>query len=225
MDADWIVPQWQGPARVRAGYATRRVGDRFRDALPSDPVWLSQVHGIDVARVDAGNAQALRAAPPRADASVTHTPGVVLTVKTADCLPVLFASRDGTALGVAHAGWRGLAAGVLEATVSAMDTPPSQIVAWIGPAIGPTAFEVGRDVYDVHCADDEGSAAYFAPHREGKWLADLPALARRRLAKVGIARADGGLWCTHGDAGRFHSYRRDKATGRMALAAWIEDLP
>lgn len=222
MDDDWIVPQWQGPPGVRAGFATRGVGERFRASLPSDPVWLSQVHGTTVASVDERNVEALRASPPSADAAVTRARGIVLAVKTADCLPVLFADRSGTVAGVAHAGWRGLAAGVLDATVEALDVPAHEVAAWIGPAIGPDAFEVGADVYDTYCRPDPGCAQHFVPLREGKWLADLPGLARRRLSRLGITHVDGGMWCTHADAARFFSYRRDRQTGRMALAAWIE---
>jgi YfiH family protein len=225
MNADCIVPEWRGPARAAALFTTRSFGDvgearrRLRDLLPSDPVWLSQVHGRTVVRVDADNVMRYRATPPQADAAVTRVPGVVLTVRTADCLPVLFADRGATVIGVAHAGWRGLAAGVLEATVDALDA--SDIVAWIGPAIGAQAFEVGRDVYDAFCASDPACIAHFLPVREGKWLADLPALARLRLAAAGITAVDGGAWCTHRDPQRFFSYRRDKSSARMALCAWL----
>ena len=251
MPADWIIPQWDGPPRVRALFTTRgggastgatatmdvgialparedlagAVGEsrrRLRSHLPSDPVWLSQVHGRDVARVTRSNVATLHAAPPPADAAVTRERGVVLTVRTADCLPVLLADRAGTVLAVAHAGWRGLAAGVLEAAVEAMDTPSRGIVAWLGPAIGPTAFEVGADVHDACCDVDPAGAVHFAPQREGKWLADLPALARRRLARLGIAAA-GGTWCTFTDAARFFSWRRDRSAGRMALVAWLAE--
>ena len=154
--------------------------------LPSAPVWLAQVHGRDVVVVTPAAVAAQRAAPPQADAAVTRAPGIVLAVRTADCLPVLLAARDGSVLAVAHAGWRGLAAGVLEAAVAAMDVPARDVARWIGPAIGPGAFEVGADVLAAHCASDAGAAAHFVPLREGKWLADLPALARRRLAAIGV---------------------------------------
>jgi YfiH family protein len=247
---DWITPAWRGPSHVRALFTTRNGGvssgpagsmdvgsahataadlagaigenrRRLRAFLPSDPVWMSQVHGRDVARVDAANADRLRSSPPQADAAVTRSPGVVLSVRTADCLPVLFADRAGSVIAVTHAGWRGLAAGVLEATVDAMDVATSQIVAWIGPAIGPDAFEVGADVYEAYHGPDPGSADHFAPLRGGKWLADLQGLARRRLARLGIDEVAGGAWCTHRDAARFFSYRRDKRSGRMALVAWL----
>jgi YfiH family protein len=217
----FIVPQWQGPARIRALFTTRAIevpSEDLRAALPSDPVWLTQVHGnacIDVDR--------LHGAPPSADAAVTRSPNVAITVRTADCLPVLFGDRAGTVVGVAHAGWRGLAAGVLEATIDTMRVAPREIAAWIGPAIGPARFEVGGDVFDAYCANDASCAVHFKTLREGKWLADLAGLARQRLARAGVTRIDGGAWCTHTDVERFHSYRREKGTGRMALVAWLED--
>ena len=244
---DWIVPAWGGPARVRALFTTRagapapsgfdagsahptaealagNVGAcrrRLRAWLPADPVWLEQVHGCDVVTVDAANAQALRTSPPRADAALTRASAVVLAVRVADCLPVLLADRAGGVVAVAHAGWRGLATGVLEATLAAMHVAPAGVAAWIGPAIGPRAFEVGADVRDLHCAHDAGADAHFVPQGGGKWLADLPALARRRLGAAGVAdvAVDGG--CTHTDAARFHSWRRDRASARMALLAWL----
>ncbi len=247
---DWIVPRWQGPAQVRALFTTRNGGAstgaaatfdvgvaqpsreelagavgrnraRLREMLPSDPVWLTQVHGRDVVSVDAANADALRASPPRADAAVTRAAGIALVVRTADCLPVLLADRAGTVVGVVHAGWRGLLAGVLEATIATMAVPAGEIVAWIGPAIGPSAFEVGADVRDAFRADDAGSTLLFATLRAGKWLADLPGLAQRRLSAAGVAHVarDGG--CTFTQPERFFSYRRDRHGGRMALAAWL----
>ena len=222
-EEDFIVPQWQGPARISALFTTRAVevpGDRLRAALPSDPVWITQVHGINCLEVD-GRTRDL----PHADAAVTRTPNVPITVRTADCLPVLFGDREGTVVGVAHAGWRGLAGGVLEAAIAMLGVPPRDIAAWMGPGIGPARFEVGRDVFDAYCAGDPSSEAHFAPLREGKWLADLPGLARQRLARAGVTRVDGGTWCTYTDAQRFHSYRREKGTGRMALVAWLGERP
>lgn len=220
MNSEAIVPAWRGPDRVHAFFTTRNAEvDAVRGALPGEPVRLAQVHGRDVAVVDDGNIDAYLAAPPRADAAVTRMPGVVLTVRTADCLPVLLADRAGAVIGVAHAGWRGLAAGVLEATVAALAA--RDVAAWIGPCIGPRAFEVGRDVYDAYCSAHAQDARHFVPAREGKWLADLPALARRRLAAAGVTSIDGGEWCTYSDAARFHSYRRDGTAGRMALYAWL----
>src|SRR5689334_6536762 len=151
-DNSFIVPQWRGPSRVRAVFTTRAVavpGERLRARLPAEPVWLSQVHGKDVVDLDAAHAS-----PPQGDAALTRNPGVVVAIRTADCLPVLFADRDASVVAVAHAGWRGLAAGILEASVDAMRVEASEISAWIGPAIGPTAFEVGADVYETYCDAD-----------------------------------------------------------------------
>lgn len=218
MSERFIVPQWQGPPAIRALFTTRAIdvpGDRLRAALPSDPVWLTQVHGSACVDVDE-----VHGTSPSADAAVTRRRNVVIAVRTADCLPVLFGDRAGTVVGVAHAGWRGLAAGVLESTIATLDVDPHELAAWIGPAIGPGRFEVGRDVLDAYCERDASYAAHFTPLREGKWLADLVGLARQRLVRAGVARIDGGAWCTHTDAERFHSYRREKGTGRMALVAW-----
>jgi YfiH family protein len=247
---DWIVPDWGAPARVQALATTRNGGvsvgarasldigaalpardvqhdavlenrRRLAQFLPAAPVWLSQVHGIGVARIDGGNVSDLLASPPAADAAVTRVPGIVIGVRTADCLPVLFADRGGTVIGAAHAGWRGLAAGVLEATLRAMDTPPHEVTAWLGPAIGPQKFEVGRDVFAAFCDDDAAVASCFAPHRDGKWLADLYGLARRKLERAGVTAIAGGGHCTLTESGRFFSYRGDKDTGRMATLAWL----
>jgi YfiH family protein len=199
----------------------RRRLDAF---LPASPVWLSQVHGAGVAVLDAGTLAAARAAPPVADAAVTRERGVVCAVRTADCLPVLFADRAGTVAGAAHAGWRGLVAGVLEATVAALaalGAAPGDLVAWLGPAIGPAAFEVGDDVRDAFAASDPQSIRCFAPAGEGKWLADLYALARRRLAGAGVREVSGGGLCTVADATRFYSHRRARDTARMATLVWL----
>jgi len=201
-----------------------------RAGLPSAPHWLRQVHGTGVLRVDHllpfGNATTERgrmAEEPEADAAVTDVPGAVLAVLTADCLPVVFAARDGREVGVAHAGWRGLAAGVLEATVAAMRAPAGGLLAWMGPAAGPAAYEVGADVREAFVAADPGAEAAFAPTRDGHWHVDLYALARRRLQAAGLAAADihGGGLCTIGDR-RFFSHRRDGRTGRIATLAWID---
>ena len=161
-----------------------------------------------------------------ADASVTDQPGIACTVMAADCLPVLFAAPGARAVGAAHAGWRGLAGGVLEATVRAVcalgHCQPPELRAWLGACIGPTAFEVGPDVFAAFAAPVPGSAARFAAQREGKWLADLPGLARDRLRAAGLVDISGGHWCTVSEASRFFSYRRDRVTGRMAAAVWIE---
>jgi YfiH family protein len=181
--------------------------------------------------------------PPVADAAVTRARGIVLGVRTADCLPVLFADRAGTVVGAAHGGWRGLAAGVLEATVRAMGVPPREVVAWLGPAIGPHKFEVGRDVVDAFCGMDSAAAVCFAPLRDGtrlaadreeekwlaadreeKWLADLYAFARHRLGREGVTAIAGGGYCTMSEADRFFSYRRDKDAGRMATLIWLAQV-
>ena len=198
-----------------------------RFALPAPPRWLHQVHGVDACRFAAGDRGATPSqtdAEPFADAAVTDAPGTVLAILTADCLPVVFAARDGSEVAAAHAGWRGLAAGVLEHTVAAMRSPPSALVAWLGPAAGPQAYEIGAEVRDALVAGDPAAGAAFAPTRPGHWHVDLYALARRRLVAAGIAAADihGGGLCTIGDPGRFFSHRRDARTGRMATLAWLE---
>jgi hypothetical protein len=192
--------------------------------VPAPPIWLSQVHGANVAILDVDGIDAARASSPVADAAVTRVHGVVCAVRTADCLPVLFADRTGIAVGAAHAGWRGLAAGVLEATVAALTTlgaRPHDLVAWLGPAIGPTAFEVGRDVHGAFTAGDPDCRDCFAAHAEGKWLADLYGLARRRLSAAGVHDVHGGGWCTAGNPARFYSYRRARDTARMASLVWL----
>jgi YfiH family protein len=190
--------------------------------LPSAPHWLKQVHGIDVVRVDA---PADTAAPePEADALVTSVPGVVLAILTADCLPVVFAAKDGREIAAAHAGWPGLSRGMLEATLAAMRTPATEVIAWIGPAAGPQRYEVGENVFDAFVSQDAGAAAAFAPTRPGHWLADLPALARRRLVASGVSADDihGGDLCTISEPARFFSHRRDGRSGRIATLAWIQ---
>jgi YfiH family protein len=212
----------RGPDDTPGSLAHNR--HRLDAFLPSSPVWLRQVHGTGVVALDAGAVAAARATPPVADAAVTRERGIVCAVLTADCLPVVFADRAGTAIGVAHAGWRGLAAGVLEATVAtleALGAHAGDLVAWLGPAIGPTAYEVGADVRDAFTAGDRDAHRCFAPRHEGKWLADLPALARLRLARAGVSCVHGGDLCTHCDAARFYSHRRDRITGRMATLVWL----
>jgi len=196
------------PAAVAANRA------QLRALLPAEPLWLNQVHGVAVADV-------AKASPGiSADASVARAPGLVCAVLTADCLPLLLAARDGSVVAAAHAGWRGLADGVIEATVAAMRMPAGGLRAWLGPAIGPTAFEVGDEVRAAFCRHDARAAAAFDAHGAGKWLCDLYALARQRLAAVGVTQVSGGGLCTYSDAQRFYSYRRDGTTGRMASLIW-----
>jgi hypothetical protein len=199
--------------------------ERWR--LPSPPRWLRQVHGVRAVRFDEAMAADERpeADEPEADAAVTTTPGVVLAILTADCLPVLFCSDDGSSVGAAHAGWRGLAHGVLENTVAAMRTAPGRISAWLGPAAGPRAYEVGEEVRAAFVDRDAAAANAFVATRPGHWLCDLYALARLRLAAAGVSRVDGGGLCTISDPRCFYSYRRDGRTGRMASLVWIEPGP
>lgn len=241
-DPDWIVPDWPVPANVRALVTTRaggishgayaslnlgaRVGDDpaavernreiLRSTLPADPVWLHQVHGTDV--VEAESAAPLA----RADGVVAHTRHAVCAVLTADCLPVLLSDAAGTSVGVAHAGWRGLAAGVIESTLAQMHVAAGEVLAYLGPAIGPQVYEVGQDVVDAFVARDADAAGAFAPAAPGKFMADLYALARRRLAAAGVRRVFGGGFCTYRDRDRFYSYRRDHTTGRMASLVWLD---
>lgn len=197
-----------------------------RCGLPSEPHWLRQVHGTGVLRFDAPARPAdttRRDSEPEADAAVTAAQGVVLAILTADCLPVVLAAKDGGEVGIAHAGWRGLAAGVLESTVAAMRAPARLLQAWLGPAAGPDAYEVGTEVFEAFVGADAGAAAAFRATRPGHWHMDLYALARRRLQAAGLAQADihGGGLCTISGAGRFYSHRRDRRTGRMATVAWL----
>jgi YfiH family protein len=210
-----IRPDWAAPRSVHALVTTREFGDladeevrgRLRALLPADPLWLTQVHGKRV--VEAGTADL------RADASVSRRPGTVCVVKAADCMPVLFADDAGSVIAAAHAGWRGLSGGVLEATVAAMGVPPHTIVAWLGPAIGPQAYEVGEDVRAAFA----GHESAFRPTRPGHWLLDLYAVAREKLK--GLKTVSGGGFCTHTDAARFFSYRCDRNSARMAALVWL----
>lgn len=241
---DWISPGWPAPSWVRAVTTTRsggvsrgvyaslnlaahvdddpqavaanRAALREALALPAEPVWLHQVHGRGI--VDADHA----AADAEGDGAVSGAPGTVCAVLTADCLPVLLCDRAGTRVAAVHAGWRGLAGGVIEAAVARMNLPGSDLMAWLGPAIGPRAFEVGVEVRDSFVAQDPAAAAAFAPHGE-RWHADLYRLANQRLAALGITEVHGGEWCTFEDSARFYSYRRDGATGRMATLIWLEE--
>ena len=204
-------------ASVVAG--NRLILERALD-LPSAPRWLRQVHGTQAMRFD--TTDDVDGDEPEADAAATDVPGVVLAILTADCLPVVFAARDGSEVAAAHAGWRGLAGGVLEATLATLRTPSGQVIAWLGPAAGPERYEVGAEVRDAFLSSSASDEAAFVATRPGHWHVDLYALARRRLRDVGVASVTGGALCTIGDAGRFYSHRRDQRSGRMATLVWLE---
>ena len=223
MATDIIVPQWPAPRAIRGLVTTRALGDmksgegrqRLRAHLPADPVWLRQVHGVCV--VDA----AVAPAAIDADASFSRSRHAVCAVMAADCMPVLFADESGEAVAAAHAGWRGLSAGVIEATVAAMGVPAKRLLAWLGPAIGPDAYEIGEQVRAAFLERDARAQAAFAPTRPGHWRLDLYLVARQRLAAAGVVKVFGGGFCTASDSARFFSYRRDRTSERMAAAVWL----
>lgn len=243
LPADWLLPDWDAPGvgalmTTRHGGVSRapfesmnlrlEVGDDplavaanrelLAGVIGARPVWLEQVHAATVLRLREGIAPG-----GPADASIATEPGLVCAVQVADCLPVLFVADGARAVGAAHAGWRGLAGGVVEATLAALckaaRCAPAQVQAWLGAGIGPASFEVGADVLAAFSAE---RPERFVPHAPGKWLADLPGLARDRLAAAGVERISGGRWCTFAETSRFFSYRRNRITGRMAAAVWIE---
>ena len=208
--SELIHPEWPAPPNVRAVMTTRNTSEaQLRALLPGEPAWLRQVHGTKVADLDVDEDR-------EADAVVTRTGSRVCAIRVADCLPVLLADEAGGVIGAAHAGWRGLSAGVIEATLDAMRLPASRIVAWLGPAIGPKVYEVGDEVRAVFKEKDA-----FSPTRPGHWLLDLYAVARLRLRARGVERIFGGGFCTYSDPKRFHSYRRDGTGGRMAAFLWL----
>ena len=239
---DWLVPDWPAPAGVRAFVTTRaggtsegeyatmnlglNSGDRpehvqanraiVRSHLPADPAYLAQVHGADVLDLDEGVPGGARA-----DAAVSRQPRRVAVVLTADCMPVFLCDRAGTRIAVAHAGWRGMAAGVLENAVGALGVAPDEVFAWMGPTIGPDAFEVGPEVREAFVAHDPRAAAAFRPHKPGKFMADLYHLARSRLSAAGVRDIHGGGFCTFHEPERFFSYRRVQKSGRMGAFIWI----
>lgn len=250
----WIVPEWPAPDAVRALITTRAGGTsaapfdasggggmnlgfgsgddlaaiaanraRLRAVLPAMPVWLKQIHGARV--VDAAEAAAAPG-PLEADAAFTDRPGVVAVTMMADCLPVLLADVRGRGVAVVHAGWRGLVAGVIQASARALRErvadPSAGLIAYLGPAIGPDHFEVGPEVRDAACTSLADASAFFVPHGSGKYLADLFALGRLALAQVGVDAVFGGGVCTYCDADRFYSHRRDRVTGRHAALIWLE---
>lgn len=241
-----LKPEWPIPQQVHAAFTLRQggvsaspydslnVGAHVGDAadrvvenrrrvrrelrLPAEPAWLEQVHGTTVCDLDETPAAERQAG---ADAVLTRRAGHVCVVQVADCLPVLLAERDGAAVAAVHAGWRGLAAGVLEAALAALGVEPHRLLAWLGPAIGPEHFEVGAEVRSAFLAHDSGAAAAFSANARGRWQCDLAALARGRLAANGVAAVFGGQWCTYADPQQFFSYRRDGQCGRMAALIWI----
>jgi len=244
LDIRWLTPQWPAPPAVcalstqrrggvsAAPYESLNLGDHVGDVpaavaenrrrlkvaadLPAEPRWLAQVHGIRVADLDAGGSTAA------ADACHTRQPGRVCAILTADCLPVLFAAESGEEVAAAHAGWRGLGGGVIEATVRALAVDPRTLLVWLGPAIGPRHFEIGPEVRDELLRADGGAEAAFTPNARGRFMADLEALARRRLARLGIERIYGGGECTHSYSDRYFSHRRDGQTGRQATLIWLK---
>ncbi|BAP55764.1 multi-copper polyphenol oxidoreductase, laccase [Thioploca ingrica] len=242
---DVITPNWPAPPQVKAYITTRHGGvshppyDSFNLAehvgddaqavannrailvqtlkLPTEPIWLNQVHGT----------QAIAAQPAQlngiADATYTNQAGQICVVLTADCLPVLFCDRYGTTVAAAHAGWRGLAAGILEATLQHFQVPAQDILVWLGPAIGPRVFEVGDEVRTAFIQVLPSAQSAFTPSRPGHWLANLYQLAQQRLSQQGVTHIYGGDFCTYTDQERFYSYRRDKVTGRMASLIWLHE--
>jgi YfiH family protein len=214
-----IRPDWPAPSNVKAIVTTRAFGDmaagapgraRLRAHLPAEPKWLRQVHGSEVIDADTASGE------PQADAAVARRPGTVCSIMVADCMPVILADTSGSVVGVAHAGWRGLSSGVIEATVRAIG--PGTLIAWLGPAIGPRVYEVGDEVCAAFLPEEQSA---FVATRPGHWLLDLYAVARRRLESSGVKRVYGGGFCTYSEPERFFSYRREGATGRMAALVWL----
>jgi len=244
----WFEPDWPAPQGVRALSSLRgepatggasqgpyawlnlgaHVGDdpaavaenrrllRSRAGLPAEPSWLVQVHGVTVADLDGVGSQG------PADAAITRRPGKVCAILTADCLPIVFTTDTGDGVAAAHAGWRGLAAGVIGATVRAMGVPPERLIAWLGPAIGPAHFEVGAEVREAFLRTDSGAGDAFKATLMGKFMADLAMLARRQLENLGVSRIHGGGDCTYAHTDRYFSHRRDGVTGRQATLIWRE---
>lgn len=251
-DISFIAADWPAPANVRAAATVRtggvsvgsfaslnlgaHVGDdaaavaenrrrvRAQLRLPAEPLWLNQVHGTAAVDAAVGRTSVRLKSDPRptADAVVAKASGQVCVVLTADCLPVVFCDEAGSRVAAAHAGWRGLAGGVLQATVRALDVPPQELLAWLGPAIEQDAFEVGPEVREQFVTQDAANAAAFKANARGRWLADLYDLARRQLERVGLTRVYGGGFRCYADRDRFFSYRRDSVTGRMGTMVWME---
>jgi YfiH family protein len=215
---DFITAAWPAPANVNTWVSLRSLGDMAGEGrrtihgfVQGEPVWMRQVHGTSVVEADS------RPDFPRGDAAVARTRGTVCAVMIADCMPVFMTDEAGTMVAVAHAGWRGLAAGVIEATVDAMKTDASGILSWLGPAIGPKVYEVGEEVRAAFAGHETALVAT----RPGRWLLDLYAVARQRLERRGVRRVYGGGFCTYSDPERFFSYRRDRTAARMAAAIWL----
>jgi YfiH family protein len=215
-----ILPDWPAPPSVRALVTTRSFGDmktpeskaRLRKQLPSDPAWLKQVHGTKVVRAGTGTV---------ADACYTKEKGVVCTVMVADCMPVFLADERGEGVAIAHAGWRGLSGGMVEAAIDALGVPGERLLAWLGPAIGPAAYEIGAEVRAAFLERDARAASAFVPTRPGHWRLDLYAVARQRLQAKGVTRVSGGVFCTYSQQDLFFSYRKNGATERIAAAVWL----
>ena len=244
----WLIPDWPAPVNVKSAMTTRHggvslgpycslnlgehVGDKRHHVLqnrarltsqlnlPNSPVWLNQVHGTGIVELPLTAISAPNH-PPQADGSFSRQPGQICVIMTADCLPVLLCDTQGSVVAAAHAGWRGLAAGVLENTIDAMGVAPQSLLVWLGPAIGPQAFEVGRDVVTAFTEPHPEAVHAFQQVAANHWLADIYALARIRLQHTGVTQISGGGFCTYGESDRFYSYRRDKITGRMAALIWL----
>jgi purine-nucleoside/S-methyl-5'-thioadenosine phosphorylase / adenosine deaminase len=251
VEPDWPAPggvralsTWRNGGVSTASYASLNLGDHVGDeaasvaenrrrlavaaVLPAEPIWLRQVHGTTVADLDVANRGATdldaAAGVAPADAAFTRRRGRVCAILTADCLPILLAADSGGLVAAAHAGWRGLAGGVIEATVQALAVPPTKLMAWLGPAIGPQHFEVGAEVREALLKGDLGAEAAFTATARGRFMADLGALAQRRLAALGVGRIYGGGRCTYAEADRYFSHRRDGMTGRQATLIWLEPV-
>jgi len=248
---NWITPNWSAPKHIKAFSTTRlggvskapfdgmNVGMHVEDNhehvshnrqylvkalnLPAEPLWLEQVHSTTVVNADHLSVSSSPSQFITADASISHTSNTVCVVMTADCLPVLLTNRQGNVVGAVHAGWRGLNDGIIEATIQKMGCHPTEIIAWLGPAIGADAFEVGDDVRDAFLSSQQGAMSAFKPAKTiGKWFADLYALARLRLRHEGVEYIFGGDYCTYQDKAHFFSYRREGNTGRMASLIFIQ---
>ena len=250
MSVAWLTPEWPAPPRVRAlstwrggGVSTgkyeslnlgthvddegtavaenrRRLAEAAR--LPAEPCWLRQMHGTEVADLDSAVPAAMSVPLSSRDASYTRTPGRICAILTADCLPLLIVDVDGSVIGAVHAGWRGLCAGVLAATVRAMGTDPAALIAWIGPCIGPAAYEVGPEVRDALVAAMPAAAPAFRINARSRFMADLPLIARLQLQALGLRAIYGGTVCTYADKSRYFSHRRDGQSGRQATLIWLE---